>query len=193
MYKYIFLFSLILVGATCNNVKTDSSLMSPMEAGDQSAIMMGCGLGHQNGVLSCRLGHQTDITQMITVTVPMVDCPGESCASVIGFQKNGNIIPLGSIPKGQVQLKFPLSKLIGDTVAEKNHGGPYRILIELDYTNKRTEWKQAAEGVIYIMVLDAGYHQLNCDSSNAVWKLPVSPSCEIQFSTKLRAALCGDC
>lgn len=194
MKKLFCLFlPIVFIGATCTNVKPDSSIQSAIQAGDESAILKGCGLGHQNGLIHCRVADGSDMTQTVTVTVPLVDCKFDSCATITGFQKNGNSVALGSIPKGQTELEFPLSKLVGGKTADKKHGGPYRVLIELEYINKKAGWKQAQSGVVYVSILEKGYHVLNCDSSNAVWKLAVSETCEIQFSTKMRTALCGEC
>lgn len=181
--------ALALMGASCK-VKEDSSELSAVRGNDLTILMSTDGDGNRKGLAHVYLVENGG-PKKITVFVPGVSCPEDSCVSLHGVQQDGSLLPIDSVAKDQNKVEFDSDVLTGDVTLDDS--GPYRLLMKITQTIDGEEYLRLGRGVVYVTVLAKGYARLVCNSSDVAYIGEISSECSAQYTTKLRSALCGGC
>ena len=187
------LFLLFTTGASCHSFREDTLPLSAFDGNDETIVMQGFGQKAALGLLHVRVHEESVPDGMITVIFPKLNCKLESCAEIKAI-RDGNIYPIGSFKVGENEHKFPLSSLIrDDTHVLPQYDGAYRLIIEYYYETDEGEQHRKMSGRVFLSVLKKGYVPVACNSPDIAVIETVFPGCEAQFTTKGRAALCGQC
>lgn len=178
------------LGSSCK-IKEDSSKLTGTDGRDLAVVLSTDEDGHRRGLAHIYTRDGSDGSEKITLTLPTVKCPSESCIEVLGIDQAGNLIPIDSLPKGENKVEFELKTLTGDV--SLTDSGPYRLLINVTQTIDGEEYLRRAKGVIYVTVLVRGYSRVSCNSGDIAYSEEIKSGCEAQYTTKMRSAICGDC
>lgn len=191
----------------CTGLQLDQS-MAPALANDATLSMLpvprgtdpqveGCNQLRDVGYLFCRIRTGSNPTSLVTFILPPAQCARATCVQWQIVRKDGSFGASGTLPKGQVRAQVPISQLIGsDSQVGPEHDGEYQIVLKAYFTGPDGhEYKSVTRGIVRIVVLSSAYVPLSCNDPNVAWevKLRKSGSCRVQFSTSLRAVLCGNC
>lgn len=183
-----------LGSASCNkSFREDTSPIPAIEAGDETIVMRGFGQKAAQGLLHVRVYEDSAPEGLITVVLPKLNCKLDSCAEFKAI-RDGNKYPIGAFKKDDTEYRFPLSQLIQDeTKVLASHQGAYRLLLRYFYENDEGEQQRVISGRVYLTILKGQYTPLVCNSPDVVVSENIFEGCNVQFTTKGRTALCGNC
>lgn len=158
--------------ASCAPALYHDSSVAAFEAGDQTALLVGCGQRAAVGHLYCRFVDGELATGSVVVVVPPVDCPAETCAVVTIWANDMRVVLERQIPKGQTYVVVPWKTLLGEQPVNANLRGFWPLLVKWAWSDPASgETLQAAAiGEIRVRVHSASYVPLAYDPSSATWR-----------------------
>lgn len=187
------LFFMVFAGfASCNNLQMDRSA-SANEASAETVVMEGFGQKSRLGYLFVQVNENDSTAGKFTVTIPMVDCKSASCVQMQFFRKDGSRGYAYNVPKGIGRVNFNLAHVLGHegalTAADT---GEYFLGVKVIFTGAdNEEFIMRGRGFVRIDVVKEEFKPMACNDPNVVWTTKINATCEAQFSTAYRSALCG--
>lgn len=147
-----------------------------VDAGDLTALLVGCGKTTPVSSLYCRLQEGTKASGSIFVYAPPTTCGLEACAIVTVYPPDGSDALVFSVPEGRSVVEVPLAKLLGPGPLTKSQRGFWPILLRWSWKDLGTGvvMQAASEGEIRIRVYGAGYSPLSYDPAQATWTWKVA-------------------
>jgi hypothetical protein len=157
--------------AGCAALPYHDTGLPAFEAGDETALLMGCDSRAAVGHLFCRFPAGTIPTGSIVVVVPPVDCGAESCATVQIWDATMRLVVDRTVQHGKTYIIVPLKSMLGEAPLAKDARGFYPVLVKWGWRDPVSgQTMQAASiGEIRIRVHDADYTPLTFDPSTATW------------------------
>lgn len=189
---YFGLVLLTLGAAQCAHIPIDPAQAATL-ANDFTIVFQDAGTVSQKGYLFIQKRAGTLPDDALVVLVPKLNCKRAACARFQFFRKDGTPGFSGSIPAGSETLSFKLSDLVGHTTAvDATDEGEYSALSQLYYVgNDGQEYSTLMNGFIRLNILSKTYEPLSCGDPNTAFRLGVNATCEADFSTAGRSAVCG--
>ena len=182
----------------CSQIPLDNSV-SASEGHAFTLVLSGCNQKAKSRYLFCEVRESAKPSVDITLHLPQVTCAANSCIQVQFTRLDGSFGEAFSVPKGDMFLRVPLSKIIG-TEDEMNmgHDGEYQAGVRIHFQGPDgTEYLQSMRGLIRINVLRSDYLPVACNDQMIAWYTPLygtkKTGCHAQWTSKMRSAVCGEC
>lgn len=187
----VFLLSLIL---GCVSIPIDPG-MSALSGGEPTVIFRGCNRKLSKGYLFCETkeASQPTLTQ-VEIIVPVVQCKKEACIEYRVIKPDGNVSLTGSILQGVSSVVAPLSSWLGhESPLADSDEGEYLLQMRVFFEVGKDQVSESLFGFLRLKVWNEAYFPVPCNSPHHAYTTVINPQCQIQYTSKLRAALCGTC
>lgn len=196
--QFSYLFFILAIGAllmgvsNCGHFPIDQAV-SAEKGNDYVVVLSGYGQASTKGYLFLQANEKAETNKPITMTLPNVVCKTDSCAHYQFFRKDGSAGHAGSIKKGQSQISFPLSEIVGHTgLLAADDEGEYSVVVQVLYTGADgQEYSMLGNGFVRVNVLSEAYRPISCGDPSVAWKVSAGVNCQAQFTSAFRTALCG--
>lgn len=184
---------MFLAGCAAKAPEEIDTAMSAREGRELTVLMRGCDGKLTKGYHYCSLPEGALPVREISLIFPPSDCWRNSCIEFQFLRRDGSLGYGGSVPAGEVEVRIPLSKIVGyELPLAKRHEGEFRVLANYWYRDREGLEKRAEiQGIVRLWIHEAGYTRLICGDPETGWELPVDNGCRAHFSTGGRTAFCG--
>lgn len=188
----IFLLSFLFCAYACAmgaKPVRDKSLTALM-GHDITALVEGCGNQLVPGFTLCRVTEGSSTLSTLNFVGPTARCQRrDSCVDVKVFDVKGELAWGGSIPKGQMRVAVPWSKLVNRKFFELSDRGLWIFTTVVYWTNDGgLDEVSVAEGEIQLRVIAKDYIPLNNveNDANFVWKFITRNGEHVKMTTGMR-------
>lgn len=154
-------------------------LAVPIQAGDRTGVVEGCGQQPVVGFTYCRMQEGPVTDKALSFIGPPAQCSrADACVFIKVFDEQGQVAWGGQIPKGQTRVTVSWSTLLGCKDAASCqltlfHRGFWSFVETVQWTDKDgNERTSATQGDVLLRVLKADYIPLNAVEAdpNFVWQ-----------------------
>ncbi len=191
MRLILLLSSILVLGIShCNVPIVIDDTMSPLEAGDPTALIEGCGNQLVSGYTYCRVREGDNTGLKLTIVAPITECKKtDGCAYYKIYFPTGEPTLGGVIPKGQSSVSIFWSELTKKTTFDVGDRGFWPVLVDIFWLDKDgNERRSTTEGEIRLRVYRSSYtplHEISNDP-NFAWEFHYG-KIPVKVTTNLRA------